>query len=158
MGVIKDGYYYPRPEEIYIGYQCEVNWNRGYEEVYSPMVVRVKDENGAYVDDLEKLTRMMDDGCTEARVPVLSKEDIEGEGWKKTGGFWWEWPIEYELYCDEISNRPVDWRLNWMDATRYLRIECYERNSFEWETAYMGPCPTVNELRYLMRLFNIKIQ
>lgn len=74
---------------------------------------------------------------------------------KHIGGFYYEWPVKDTLYCDEISNRTLDWRLNWVNEEKYLRIDCYERNSFEWETAFMGPCPTINDLKYLMGLLKI---
>jgi hypothetical protein len=133
MGVIQDGYYYPRPEEIFIGYQCEVCWTRGYDETYSPEVVRLKEENGTYVRDFENLTIAMDDGYAECRVPLLSKADIESLGWENRHDLWWQ-----------IG----EWTLN-----------VYKDGSIKMEGPkgyiYNGPCPTINHLKFLMDLLKI---
>jgi hypothetical protein len=33
-----------------------------------------------------------------------------------------------------FSNRPVDFRLNFVGHDRYIELSLYERNGFEWET------------------------
>lgn len=84
----------------------------------------------------------------------VGKQDILNTGWKFLGGFFYYYP--YNTYLDEFSNRHISWRLNFVDSTRYMKIEAYERNSFDWETVYCGPCRTKEVLDYLMNLFQIK--
>jgi hypothetical protein len=135
MGVIQDGYYYPKPDEISLNHvaNCEL---------------------GEYSDRAKEMRDALVDGCLRMAVSLLSKEDIESLGWKYINGFYWEWPVK-GLECEEISNRSLDWRLNWVNPQKSLKLMCYERNSFEWEVVYAGPCPTINELRYLMNLLRI---
>lgn len=83
----------------------------------------------------------------------MNKDDIRELGWEYHGGFFWELP--WNTDCDEISNRGLSWRLNWVSADRHLRIECYERNAFEWETAYMGPCCSREDLVIIMGLLKL---
>lgn len=83
----------------------------------------------------------------------LTKEILIELGWKYKGGFFWELP--YVTECDELSNRGLSWRLNFVSPDRALHIDCYERNSFEWERAYMGPCHTKQELYFLMGIFKL---
>lgn len=82
----------------------------------------------------------------------LGHEDILAKGWVYEGGFFYKWPVDTEV--PEISNRPLSWRLNFVDYDRYLKIECYERNSFEWETAYMGPTSKFN-MGLIMKLLKL---
>jgi hypothetical protein len=152
----KEKYYYPFIEDIRIGWEGEVNWSLGYSDEYVKEVVKLMDETGAYLEALGELTIAMDDGYAEARTPFLTKEQIEAEGWIHIGGFWWEWPVKNTIEVEEFSNRTLDFRLNFSGADKYLIIKAYERNSFDWETVFAGPCPTINELRTLMRWFKIK--
>lgn len=84
---------------------------------------------------------------------MLTKDDIRARGWVHRGGFFWELP--WNTDCDEISNRGLGWRLNWVAPGKYLKIECYERNAFEWETAYMGPCEGAEQLDIIMGLLKL---
>lgn len=84
----------------------------------------------------------------------LTKEVLVELGWKYKGGFFWEWPNVTE--CDELSNRGLSWRLNHVAPDRALHIDCYERNSFEWERCYMGPCHTKEKLEYIMKMFKLE--
>ncbi len=84
---------------------------------------------------------------------IMSKEVIAANGWVYRGGFFWSLP--YNTDCEEISNRGLGWRLNWVKPGSYLRIECFERNAFEWETAYMGPCYSDGDLVTIMGLLKL---
>jgi hypothetical protein len=85
--------------------------------------------------------------------PFTGDPGILALGWVHEGGFFYKWPADTSI--DEISNRPLSWRLNFVDYDRYVKIECYERNSFEWETAYMGPCSKLL-LPAIMSLFRLR--
>ena len=72
----------------------------------------------------------------------LTKNYILNYGWVYVGGFFFEFPIKNEIYIPEYSNRAVDFRLNFVDFDRYLKLEGYERSGFQWETCYTGKCST----------------
>ena len=78
-------------------------------------------------------------------------------GWVHIGGFFYEWPTKNTIYIDEISSRPLDFRLNFVDWDRALKIEFYERNSFEWFPCFEGPVKTVDDIKDLMKIFNIVV-
>jgi len=86
------------------------------------------------------------------------KEDkklITDLGWEHTGAFWFNWPVKENIRLEEFSGRPVDFRLNFVAPDRYITIESYERNSFDWETVYCGAYISEEHLIYLMKTFNI---
>ena len=145
-------YYTPKIEDLFEGYEFEHQEYDEFVDVYTDNWVKSGfDSRGGLGHDL---THDFNDG--RVRVPYLSKEQIEAEGWKYLGGFWWEWPIKDSIYVEEFSNRTLDFRLNFSSPDKYLIMEAYERNSFDWERVFAGPCPTVNELRTLQRWFKIK--
>ena len=146
-------YFTPSIEDIRIGYEMEINYHRGYEESFLPITLSLTDSEGVYNNDLDDILVGLDDGMYEARVPFLSKEQILKEGWNHSGAFYYAWPKD----CDsEDSSRPYQWRMNWVDHTRYLKLEFYDNNYFDWFTGYEGPCKDINTLRMLMKLLNIK--
>ena len=77
----KEKYYTPKITDIRIGYECEVNWARGYSEEFEPLNTSLKDEEGIYDPKLNDIVIAHDDGYAEFRTKYLSKEDIESEGW-----------------------------------------------------------------------------
>ncbi len=83
----------------------------------------------------------------------LTKEIIAELGWKFKGGFFWELPHVTE--CEELSNRGLSWRLNFVEPNRALHIDFYERNSFEWYRAFEGPCHTKEDLVLLIQIFKL---
>ena len=74
-------YYTPKITDIRIGYECEVNWSRGYSEEFEPLNTSLKAEEGVYDPKLDDIVKALDDGYAEFRTKYLSKEDIESEGW-----------------------------------------------------------------------------
>lgn len=74
-------YYTPKITDIRIGYECEVNWSRGYSEEFEPLNTSLKAEEGVYDPKLDDIVIAHDDGYAEFRTKYLSKEDIESEGW-----------------------------------------------------------------------------
>ena len=85
----------------------------------------------------------------------LTKDYILKFGWKYINRFYYEYPIKNTIYIEEYSNRPVDFRLNFVEYDRYLMLEAYERNGFEWEVCFRGRCRTEDEFDNIMKLFNI---
>jgi hypothetical protein len=79
---MENKYFTPDIEDICIGYELEMNWNRAYEEKWVPVKISIQDEEFVYTDEISDIINALDDGMSEARVPYLTKEQIEAEGWK----------------------------------------------------------------------------
>lgn len=149
----KEQYYYPCVEDIRIGWEGEVNWARGYVEIYDPEIVRLKDEDGTYLSDLEELTIAIDDGYAEARAHFLTKEQILAEGWvhekdlvwKNENSFAFSWPNKIE---------DKTWGFKFYPDTQKIWIQ-FTVTDFGI-TVFSGSCPTVNEFRTLCKWLKIK--
>jgi hypothetical protein len=155
----KNQYYYPYVEDIRIGWEGEVNWNRGYEETYTPEIVKLRDETGAYLKELHELTIAIDDGYAEARTPFLTKEKIEAEGWEKENILIEE--EDEDILAEGLSYHISEDRwfeMHFLPNNEICIIEKYYRNQVTqcWNKRFEGYCPTINEFRTLMRWFNIK--
>ena len=80
---MENKYFTPDIEDICIGYELEINWSRAYEVCWVPIKVLVQDEDFVYTNSISEIINALDDGMSEARVPYLTKEQIEAEGWKE---------------------------------------------------------------------------
>lgn len=76
-------YYTPSIKEFYVGFECEVNWNKGYENKFTPLTIDIKDKNGVYTNTLQEVIIAYDDKYAEFRVKYLDQKDIESLGWIK---------------------------------------------------------------------------
>ena len=128
---MENKYFTPSVEDIRVGYEGEYhNWSM--------------DEAG--VDELnynrwEKATlnkgnveTMLKYGIGEFRVPYLTKEQIEAEGWEDMIGYL------YKNYR----------RLNFNSETNKLQIYDMFNNIF-----YVGKCKCINDFRYITKLLGI---
>jgi len=148
----KELYYTPKITDIRIGYECEVNWSRGYSEEFIPLNTALKDEEGIYCPDLNDIVIAHDDGYAEFRTLYLTKEQIESEGWeyfKESDSFIYDIKnidsIYYILKITGDSNRQG-----------FKTIQIQTSGSWNTSTLYYGICPSINEFRYITReLLNI---
>src|SRR6187431_1971729 len=78
-------YFTPQIEDIRVGYECEICPNLGYDDRWIPTVGKCEEipGNGVKSCNLDELTYdCLIDGHIGIRVPYLTKEQIEAEGWK----------------------------------------------------------------------------
>ena len=124
-------YYYPSFEEIEIGYECEVNWSRGYSNEFTKFIVSTEQE-------LEDIEWQLEDGCIEVRVLYLSKDQIIREGWEPycTGEGW-------EYFKKDVYG------LRFERENRFVGIE---KNC---EDIWKGRCTNINDLRFKCKELNI---
>ena len=128
---MENKYFTPSVEDIRVGYEGEYhNWSM----------------DDAGVDELnynrwEKATlnkgnveTMLKYGIGEFRVPYLTKERIEAEGWEDMIGYL------YKNYR----------RLNFNSKTNKLEIYDMFNNIF-----YVGKCKCINDFRYITKLLGI---
>lgn len=134
-------YYYPDVEEITVGFEYQSCCALSYDNSFSEKEIVEYKIPGGYKDDISELIAMMDDGYGEVRVPLLTKEQIEKEGWKFDNPY---------SACDEVAYFNGYRLVLWSDYT--IRI----LNDNQTKICYDGPCPTINHLRQIMRLLNVK--
>ena len=138
---MENKYFTPDIEDICIGYELEINWSRAYEVCWVPIKVLVQDEDFAYTNSISEIINALDDGMSEARVPYLTKEQIEAE----------EWKFDYNL-------GDFDYYIKTVNDTEYELEFCYKEriNINIWKrTLYHGECKDINTFRKLCKLLHI---
>lgn len=146
---MENKYYRADIHDIRIGYECEINHSLGYSDKYTPTIIELKDENGTYSNEISNIVDMIDDGYGEVRVPYLTKEQIEAEGWI----------ITFREF------KPKPYKVDWINAKKgnyNLWINLAMHNSMllgiqktKDSILYRGKCPSINEFRYICKLLNI---
>ena len=135
-------YFVPEISDICIGYELEMNWHRAYEEKWVPIKISVQDEEFAYTSELSEIVDALHDGMSEARVPYLTKEQIEAEGWKTAAE-------DFFTPLFRKDNFTLGYRLE----DNKLKIQTFGENS---HTLYFGECKCINDFRKIQKLLNIK--
>lgn len=149
---MENKYYYPSKEEIRVGWEGEMNNALGYEDSYTPIKIGYKEEGGAYTTEISDVIIMMDDRYGEVRVPFLSKEQIEAEGWKYTAKSIDVW-FEKEDYFDMRSWTSYKAVLQYGLHDQCLRIFVLD---YEDEyTLFQGKCPDINTFRLICKLIGV---
>lgn len=127
---MENKYFTPSIEDIHVGFECELqdekHWN-------SFKFYRKYD----FEIDLERRIHTQT-----IRVPYLTKEQIEAEGWKEgdTPGFF-----------DKIIDPKDRWFIDWEKEKQLITIGDNEN-----EVNYTGPCKDINTFRKIIKLLNIK--
>ena len=160
---MEDKYFIPSIEDIRIGWEGEVCPNLGYDDNWEPIIGKCEEIPGKGVKDcnLDVLTYdCLVDGYIGIRVPYLTQEQIEKEGWEykttnkircwyeiespEDGGNWYG----YYIYKAQLIHDP---------EMNYVKISfCFD--CIEWETVFEGECKCINTLRSVMKLLRMKIK
>lgn len=161
-------YYTPIIEEFHVGFEYERNEpHRIYYLNNSP--IEYKWVNHKWD---EKQTRIGGLKCEindkNIRVKYLDKEDIESLGWIKgyqsdpDNGETKEHSCNHFEYIlkdidvnNGLSNRNVDFKLNFINVEHSLKIKFYDRNHFDWFPCYEGMIKNKSELKKLMKQLGI---
>ena len=131
-------YFTPQIEDIRVGYECEIHLNGQW-------LHETIDYN-----DLHSLTRsiygLMTDQAIEEkriRVPYLTKEQIEAEGWKWEGELFSKGFYILNFMKDEITYpiQGIVVTIAIMDS--------------EYGQRYLGDCKDINTFRYICKLLGI---
>lgn len=133
-------YFTPSIEDIRVGYECEMNDARGYKDSFTPVIIGFKEAEGAYTHQISEIIHMMDDGYGEVRVPYLTKEQIEAEGWKETAG--------HGVYTRGNS------LLGFARPSGGLPMIWINNKNRDY-IQYQGVCKDINTFRYICKLLNI---
>ena len=128
----KEKYFIPEIEDIYSGYEYEVRRNDGkWERV-------TKFSNDYDYEDNPHYAIMKDIKAGKIRVPYLSKEQIEKEGWEFT-----------EQINNRLYFRKGAFVLTFEDD--YINID----NTKGQDIGYWGKCKDINTFRYICKLLEI---
>lgn len=151
----KNEYFVPQIEDIRVGYECE---RRQYasDSDGSPNFRWIKQ-----ILSLNDIQRMDEERMSQGimwhgiRVPYLTKEQIEAEGWKHlsdtTFPGWLGSSFEKDNYLIGI---------NFIEQIPFIGITFRDPSKCEppyfdtWRCSF--PCKSINEFRYIYKLLNIK--
>lgn len=133
-------YFIPQISDIRVGYECELNGS-GLAGGMDNWIIDIAKSP----INLRGLEIMLEAGCL--RVPYLTKDQIESEGWKMTNLLIGEFDVDIEKAIVEFSKEehilqfdPVDHHLTLTSGGGIL---------------YKGKCKDVNTLRWICKLLNI---
>ncbi len=144
-------YYTPEIEDLHVGYEVEsYEWSRdeaGVEALNYDRWVSTK------LDERRIETILKYKNLSGIRVPYLTKEQIEAEGWEieegHTGQFYRK-KGEFEIYRMSHYNTKTG------DEELELKLLIYTIQNEQSVFLYKGDYKSINEFRTLMKWLNIK--
>lgn len=153
---MENKYFTPSIEDIRIGYECEMNgylflFDRGFQITY-PKDDSIWEYGDLDMTSLHFLLSERNWNKTKLRVPYLTKEQIEAEGW--------------EIIHRELKPKP--YQVDWINAKKgdfTLWINLALHNSMHLGIdkingvsgiLFRGQCKDINTFRYICKLLNIK--
>ena len=132
---MENKYFTPNIEDLCIGYELEMNWNRAYEKKWVPIKISIQDEEFAYTDEISDIINALDDGMSEARVPYLTKEQIEAEGWEEHSS---------DFFKKDLLMLQID--------LEEYNILIRKGSWYPEETLFKGNCKDINTFRKIIKL------
>jgi hypothetical protein len=131
---MENKYFTPDIEDFYVGYELEVNYNFKLNDIFHKEIIDSFEE-------LSDIHSRMSGDCV-IRVPYLTKEQIEAEGW--------------EHYVTTIFKKG-NWLLNYNTDSYKLAI-IIDRDLVENHcdfSHYAGTCKDINTFRKITKLLEI---
>lgn len=156
---MENKYFIPDIEDLCVGYECEYNFARAYTNEFDFVKISYKDVTpgkGGYTNELTNMIHLIDDGAAVIRVPYLTKEQIENEGWTyktRSTDLWFERKeifLRYDGY--HLENIKLQYGLH----DYRLKISfVYVGDNEESTNAYLGECKDINTFRKIIKLLKI---
>ena len=157
-------HYTPEMEEFYLGYEFELYVRGGWEKKVWGEFEWNHSELEQFKDDYMKLAHAI------VRTPFLTKEQIEAEGWRHTGGKLISSAAQYFKksvgeYIEDDDCTGFEYRMYYTASTHRMSIDaltisygearnsCYEGDC---DTVFKGEIKSINEFRTLMKWIGIK--
>lgn len=140
-------YYIPDITEVYVGYELELmTSDKGWVQGKFPEVLDKNHELDQFTDPFIKLAHAI------VRTRYLDQSDIEQCGWN------WDGDKDYgQKFYKTIDNKYYILYTEWGDIN--ITISEYRPNSdvvpSNYSTLFQGNCPSINELRTIMKLIGI---
>ena len=134
---MENKYFTPDIEDFHVGYECEIYENEQYVSyVISHIIVggntRIDIPDGRHWSIQNKL-----------RVPYLTKEQIEAEGWKYLS----------EGYTEHQAFYKDDFQMSCFYDKHLLKI--IKKESLKTIVLYQGSCRCINDLKKIIKLLGI---
>lgn len=154
---MENKYYTPDIKDIKLGDYYEVYIDDNWEKL------ELIKESGHIIIDFDFWKKGIEN--KEIRVPYLTKEQIEAEGWEmyaKSVDTWFKFkesPIMHTKIQDYYGYKPYSLYLNYGFHDNKLQIRCDFSGGKDFSgshTLFEGFCPSINEFRYICKLLNIK--
>ncbi len=147
-------YFTPDIENLCVGYECEINNAHGK---WEPITITFSNSNSFYKTDLTEVCLLVED--KEVRVPYLTKEQIEAEGWeyvKNTN------TVDVDI-C-HIFNKN-NYMLGWFPLINKIAVlvrdpsKAFDEKGILIEynntERYTGSCKDINTFRKIIKLLGI---
>jgi hypothetical protein len=149
---IQSKYFTPSIEDIRVGYECEIE---RYSYIYSDggpsQKVAVWDPFVVTEDYLARGYAESYFTGEQLRVPYLTKEQIEAEGWRFI-----EHNKVINLLAFRIDINEHSWyELDYYTDSKTLLIDKYYCNGDDNLGLFNGSCKDINTFRYITKLLNI---
>lgn len=135
---MENKYFTPAIEDIRVGYECEVFISSFLEGFIWEKQIIDKARLKAYASIPEQNIKY-------TRVPYLTKEQIEADGWV---------PDDFQFKKEIDTDSYYSLTLSGNDVT--ITKVYIDGWSWVWKPFYSGECKDINTLRYIMKLLNIK--
>lgn len=135
-------YFTPDIEDIRVGYECEIS---KFKE-WTPTII-TWDYN---IDGLTYCMKVSPDACI--RVPYLTKEQIEAEGWKSIGrstDIWFEKEGDFEIGSWTSYKIRIHYGLH----DKRLYVDAIDRG--DEVKLFQGECKDINTFRFICKLLGI---
>ena len=132
---MKNKYFTPDMEDFHIGYECEISTPTRWKSGKFPEILELNSELDEFGKD-----SLMKTAHAILRVPYLTKEQIEAEGWTKEKSYF----IKNNIYL--------------FFEDKFLVID--SGNPFSWEAIdseilFKGKCKDINTFRKICKLLEI---
>lgn len=138
--VMEKKYFTPDTEDIRVGYECESLWCCQEPRPWLPIIVTQDDNMDTKSLPIEEIYSRIQNG--EIRVPYLTKEQIEAEGWNWLPEGKMYKKNEHVLIFSPFGNSKIE--------IRHLGHPGYQLTSF-----FLGECKDINTFRFICKLLNI---
>jgi hypothetical protein len=147
---MENKYFTPDIEDLCIGYECEINNTYGK---WESITITFSNSNSFYKTDLAEVCLLVEDKYV--RVPYLTKEQIEAEGWEliqiyPTGACIFQKGTK-EKGC-ELTYNFEEHRAHFTKLYFYGLDDEYTRTKLTWNSL---ECKDINTFRKIIKLLNI---
>ena len=143
-------YFTPDITDIRVGYECECLWCCAEPREWKLIKITAEDNmNTIELPIEEAIYRVIDN---EIRVPYITQEQIEAEGWKIDTRFNTIVCSKQVVWFDGI-NREIELRYDENKKILYLGYDC---GNFTLYGIFEGECKDINTFRQIQKLLKIK--
>ena len=143
-------YFTPDIKDFHIGYECEINTSNGWKSGKFPEILELNGELDEFGKD-----SFMKAAHAILRVPYLTKEQIEAEGWEliqiyPKGSCVFQKETKEDGY--ELTYDFTEYRITFAKLYFYYLDDKYTRSELTWRSL---KCKDINTFRKICKLLEI---